>query len=72
MTEPQDKSQSRASADLDAKLQAEIEAALGDMSIDDMLDVADHPRPSPIKGQMELKTGTIAGIHGSGSPTRLR
>ena len=65
MTEPQDKPQSHASADLDAKLQAEIEAALGDMSLDDMLDVADHPRPSPIKGAMELKTGTIAGIHGS-------
>ncbi len=65
MTEQRDESRSRGSADLDAKLQEEIEAALGDMSLEDMLDVADHPRPSPIKGQMELKTGTIVGIHGS-------
>ncbi len=46
MTEPPDKSRSPGSADLDAKLQAEIEAALGDMSLEDMLDLADRPRPA--------------------------
>ena len=55
-----------ASSDLDAKLQAEIEAALGDMSLEDMLDIADRPKPrsSSARTETQLKTGTILQIHG--------
>ena len=52
------------SNDLDAKLEAEINAALGDMSLEDML----HPAPPPRRGSgptaPQLKTGTIVQIHG--------
>lgn len=53
--------------DLDAKLEREIEEALGDMSLDDMLDEADKPRKPGAAGagQREKKTGTIASIHGN-------
>lgn len=47
--------------DLDAKLEAEIEAALGDMSLDDMLDEGD--RPPAVRGERQTKTGTIVSIH---------
>lgn len=47
--------------DMDAKLEAEIEAALGDMSLDDMLDMAD--RPTQTGGERERKLGTIVSIH---------
>ena len=63
MTESPDKSRSPGSADLDAKLQAEIEAALGDMSIEDMLDLADRPRSTARDQPLELKTGAIVAIH---------
>ena len=50
--------------DLDAKLQAEIEAALGDMSLEDMLDVADlQTKPGGAAGP-SMKTGCIVRIHG--------
>lgn len=48
--------------DLDAKLEAEIEAALGDMSLEDMLDEAD--RPPAVRGERQTKTGTIVSVHG--------
>ncbi|HRQ76718.1 MAG TPA: S1 RNA-binding domain-containing protein [Phycisphaerales bacterium] len=48
--------------DLDARLEAEINAALGDMSLEDMLDEADRPRQA--RGDRERKTGTIVSIHG--------
>ena len=48
--------------DMDAKLEAEIEAALGDMSVEDMLDYAD--RPVTQKGQRERKTGMVVNVHG--------
>jgi len=48
--------------DLDEKLQAEIEAALGDMSLEDMLDVADKPKSSSSGELQELKSGTIVSI----------
>jgi small subunit ribosomal protein S1 len=51
--------------DLDAKLEAEIEAAMGDMSLEDMLDEADKPRPpAGAPAGRETKTGTIVSIHG--------
>ncbi len=52
----------RPAGDLDAKLEAEIEAALGDMTLQDMLEVAEeaHPRSG---GQTQMKTGTIVRIH---------
>jgi small subunit ribosomal protein S1 len=48
--------------DLDARLEAEIQAALGDMSVEDMLDYAD--RPAAPSGARERKTGTVVTIHG--------
>ncbi|UCD75425.1 MAG: S1 RNA-binding domain-containing protein [Phycisphaerales bacterium] len=46
---------------MDAKLEAEIEAALGDMSLEDMLDLAERP---PLAGaERERKIGTIVSIH---------
>src|SRR5690606_17440830 len=44
--------------DMDAKLAAEIEEALGDMSVEDMLEVADKPRSSTETGQRQRRTGT--------------
>ncbi len=52
------------SADLDARLQAEIEAALGDMSLEDMLDLAEPQRPTRAAAGGALKTGTVLKIHG--------
>ncbi len=49
--------------DMDAKLEAEIQAALGDMSVEDMLDYAD--RPQTTRGERELKKGTVVNVHGS-------
>src|SRR6185503_756219 len=54
--------------DLDAKLQAEIEAALGDVSLEDMLDVAERPRASrrgEAATERQTKTGTVVDIHGN-------
>ncbi len=68
MTEnPSSSSSSSIGEDLDAKLEAEIEAALGDMSVEDMLDVAEPPQrtTSSIKPQSAPRTGTVTGIHGS-------
>ncbi len=49
--------------DMDANLEAEIEAALGDMAIEDMLDYAD--RPQTTGGGRDTKTGLIVAIQGS-------
>ena len=50
--------------DMDAKLAAEIEDALGDMSLEDMLDLADQPKQA--KGaDRQRKTGTVMSIHGT-------
>lgn len=51
--------------DMDAKLAAEIEEALGDMSVEDMLEVADKPRSSTETGQRQRRTGTVMSIHGN-------
>lgn len=48
--------------DMDAKLEAEIEAALGGMSVEDMLDYADRPRE--VRGERERRTGTVVNVHG--------
>ncbi|MHC4416559.1 MAG: 30S ribosomal protein S1 [Planctomycetota bacterium] len=50
--------------DLDAKLEAEIEAALGDLTLEDMLDLADRPRSAKGQAGRELKTGTVVRVHG--------
>lgn len=50
--------------DMDAKLAAEIEDALGDMSLDDMLDMADQPKVAK-SVERPRKTGTIMQVHGS-------
>ena len=52
------------SNDLDAKLEAEINAALGDMSLEDMLHPAAPPRRGSGPTSPQLKTGTILQIHG--------
>ncbi len=52
------------SDDLDAKLQAEIEAALGDMSVEDMLDMADTPKRAPGTDRPQMKTGMVVAIQG--------
>lgn len=52
----------RSRSTLDASLEREIEAALGDLSLDDMLDEADRPKPTG--GSREQKTGTIVNVHG--------
>jgi ribosomal protein S1 len=49
---------------MDAHLEAEIEAALGDMSVEDMLDIADRSN-RPGTGDRERKTGTITGVRGN-------
>jgi small subunit ribosomal protein S1 len=49
--------------DLDAKLEAEIEAALGEGSLEDMLDLADQAA-SAASGERERRTGTVVSIHG--------
>ena len=65
--------------DLDAKLAAEIEDALGDISLEDMMDMADRPAPasrgatrsaagsaSPARPgtERQRRTGTIMQVHG--------
>ncbi len=51
--------------DLDARLEAEIEAALGDMSLEDMLEMSNPTKPSAASGgERALKTGTVVSIHG--------
>jgi ribosomal protein S1 len=57
---------------MDAKLAAEIEAALGDMSLDDMLDMADQPKRAARSGsgpgggsERQRKSGTIMSVHGT-------
>ncbi|TVQ52176.1 MAG: S1 RNA-binding domain-containing protein [Phycisphaerales bacterium] len=72
MTTPDPKKSSGSS--LDSKLEAEIEAALGDMSLDDMMDVSDTKRAAPAAAhksgggaggsQREEKTGLIVDIRG--------
>ena len=52
------------SDELDDKLQAEIEAALGDMSLEDMLDVADRSQTGSSSTAAGLKTGLVVRIHG--------
>lgn len=54
MPEPSDR--------IDAALQAEIEAALGDLSVEDMMDF--DRRPAARGAGRETRTGTIVGIHG--------
>lgn len=49
--------------DLDARLEAEIQAALGDMSLDDMLDMTD-PAASSASPERLAKRGTVVSVHG--------
>lgn len=49
--------------DMDAKLAAEIEEALGEMSLEDMLDIQDQPKRAA-GGERQRKTGTIMSVHG--------
>ena len=49
-------------SDIDARLEAEIESALGDMSIDDLLDLEDAPKGSAGRQKRE---GTIVAVHGN-------
>ena len=62
MPQPAENKYKKFTHDLDEKLQAEIEAALGDMSLEDMLDVADKPKSNPSGELQELKSGTIVSI----------
>src|SRR5204863_7068472 len=48
--------------DMDAKLAAEIEEALGDMSLEDMLDIAEQPKQTG--RDRERRTGTVMSVHG--------
>jgi hypothetical protein len=54
--------------DMDARLAAEIEEALGDMSVEDMLDFSNQPQRgaagAPRRSERERKTGTIMQVHG--------
>lgn len=49
--------------DLDARLEAEIESALGDMSLEDMLEMSNPAKPSA-GGERSTRTGTVVSIHG--------
>ncbi len=51
------------SDDLDAKLEAEIEAALGDMNLEDMIEMAERPKESARGDRPRAKTGVVVGIH---------
>jgi small subunit ribosomal protein S1 len=55
--------------DLDARLEAEITAALGDMSIEDMLDDEERPGALPAgpdrAPQRQARRGTIVSVHGN-------
>lgn len=62
MPQPAENKYKKFTHDLDEKLQAEIEAALGDMSLEDMLDVADKPKSNTSGELQELKSGTIVSI----------
>ncbi len=59
---PTEPNRPKPTGDLDAKLEAEIEAALGDMTLEDMLDVAAGTQPRS-GVQTQMKTGTIVRIH---------
>jgi small subunit ribosomal protein S1 len=62
MTDSASTSQPNPRVDMDAKLQAEIEAALGDMSLDDMLDMADEAKPA--RSANETRIGRVVNVHG--------
>lgn len=49
--------------DLDARLEAEIESALGDMSLEDMLEMSNPAKPAS-GAERATKTGTVVSIHG--------
>ena len=49
-------------ANLDDKLEAEIEEALGDMSVEDMLDFADRPTTS-VRAEREFKRGRVVNVY---------
>ncbi len=51
------------SDELEDRLQAEIEAALGDMTLEDMVDLAERPDAATVPGR-QLKTGTVVRVHG--------
>src|SRR3954471_10189019 len=58
--------------DMDAKLAAEIEDALSDMSLEDILDLQEQPKQARSSSggrgqgtQRQVKTGTIMSVHGS-------
>ncbi len=56
-------SQRRSSdVNLDSKLEQEIEDALGDMSLEDMLDLGERPPSSGAARQ--LRSGTVVSVHG--------
>lgn len=73
--------QTQLPVDLDAKLQDEIEAALGDMNLEDMMDSAASEQPKPSSAppassmasrmreratqQQTTRTGTIVAVHGN-------
>lgn len=69
-TTPGDESSSPPSdprTDLDARLEAEIAAAIGDMSIEDMLDEEQRPGaipPGPERTQRQTRRGTVVSVHG--------
>ena len=50
--------------DLDARLEAEIQAALGDMSLEDMLDQPRKPSATQSGEGRDTRSGTVVAIHG--------
>ncbi len=52
------------SDELEDRLQAEIEAALGDMTLEDMVELAERPEPGSAPGR-QTKTGTVVRVHGN-------
>ncbi len=50
--------------DLESALEAEIADALGDMSIEDMMDLSASTKKSDGKPSRELKKGTVVSVHG--------
>lgn len=50
----------RPAMDLDARLEQEIEAALGDASVEDLLE----PEPTPRSGGRDVRTGRVVAVHG--------
>lgn len=51
-----------AGSNVDDQLEAEIEAALGDMSVEDMLDFADRPASS-VRAEREFKRGRVVNVY---------